>query len=149
MTPSSGDAKSALEAMRASRERLAAAAECPPARHLAFAGLMGGYVASSAAPQHVALVIEGLLLVGVALIFAWDRRRMGVFVNGYRAGRTRTLTYAILIFTLASWGLGYWLSYERGLAWAPLALGVVAAVVAWFASRAWARIFHRELIETP
>lgn len=50
MQPSSTEAAEALAAMRASQARLAVAADCPPARHLAFAGLMGGIIATPALP---------------------------------------------------------------------------------------------------
>ena len=54
MSTQADEATAALSAMQASREKLAeaAAANCPPARHLAFAGLMGGLVACQAAPDH-------------------------------------------------------------------------------------------------
>ena len=59
MTLDAKQAADALEAMRASRERLAAAANCPPARHLAFAAVLGGMVASQAAPPMIGIVLVG------------------------------------------------------------------------------------------
>ena len=149
MTLDANEAANALEAMRASRERLAAAANCPPARHLAFAAVLGGMVAAQAAPPMFAIVMEALLMVGVALIVAWDRKRTGMFINGYRAGRTLALTYGLLFFAIAVLALVMWLKLERGFHWAPLAGGAVVAIVAYVASTVWQRIYLRELRETP
>ena len=116
MSSQADEAAAALSAMQASRDNLAAiaAASCPPARHLAFAGLMGGMVASQAAPGSLVMVCEALLLVGVALVVMWDRRRTGMFINGYRAGPTRPLTLSLLAFTLSTLALCDWLKFERG-----------------------------------
>ena len=147
MSSQADEAAAALSAMQASRDNLAAiaAASCPPARHLAFAGLMGGMVASQAAPGSLVMVCEALLLVGVALVVMWDRRRTGMFINGYRAGPTRPITFGMLGFTLATLALCDWLMFSRGVAWAPLAGGVVVAVVGYFGSALWQRIYLRDL----
>lgn len=149
MTLEADQAAAALEAMRASRERLAAAANCPPARHLAFAGLMGALVASQAAPPPVTIAIEALLMVGVFGLLAWDRRRTGMFISGYRVGRTQPVTLGLVVFTVAVLLVGVWLKLDHGLVWAPLALGLVVTVVAYAASIFWQRIYRRELAETP
>jgi len=149
MTVESTEAAAALAAMRESRERLAAAANCPPERHLAFAAILGGYVASSAAPPIPQMVIEGLLLAGVGLVILWDRRRTGMFINGYRAGRTRMITVGLLAFAIVAWLVGYWMRNEHGLVWAPIVLGLVIAAVAYIGSVAWQRVYLRELRETP
>jgi hypothetical protein len=147
MSTQTEEAAAALTAIQASRDNLAAiaAANCPPARHLAFAGLMGGLVASQAAPGPLVLVCEALLVIGIGLVIAWDRRRTGMFINGYRAGATRPLTFCLLAFPLATLALCDWLMFSRGVGWAPLVGGVVVAVVGYFASSIWQRIYLREL----
>jgi len=141
------EAAAALSAMQASRESLAKAAamSCPPERHLAFAGLMGGLVASQAADGVVVVVLEALLICGVALVVMWDRRRTGMFINGYRAGPTRPITFALLAFTLSTLALCDWLKLGQGVGWAPLVGGVVVAVVGYFASSIWQSIYLRDL----
>lgn len=149
MSTTNEEAAAALEAMRESRARLAAAANCPPERHLAFAGLLGALVASQAASPFFTLGIEGLVFIGIALVVLWDRRRTGMFINGYRAGRTQRVTFSLLAFALICLGLGIWLKLAYGLVWAPVALGVVVAIVAYVGSSVWQRIYLRELAETP
>lgn len=143
--PSSTEAAEALAAMRASQARLAEAANCPPARHLAFAGLIGGLIATPVLPMQYAILVEGMLLFGVGLVVRWDRRRTGMFINGYRRGRTRPLTFAMLAVVLALYMLGFWLVRDRGIWWAPLATGTVAAGFGYYASILWQRTFRREM----
>ena len=145
MSIQADEAAAALSAMQESRERLAAAANCPPARHLAFAGLMGAMVAAQGAPDPLNLGLDAVLVIGVALVIMWDRRRTGMFINGYRAGPTRPVTFGLLGFALATLALCDWLMFARGVGWAPLVGGVVVAVVAYFASSIWQRIYLRDL----
>ncbi|MGA0600400.1 hypothetical protein ACO2Q3_06805 [Caulobacter sp. KR2-114] len=149
MSLSSAEATEALEALRRSRAELAAAANCPPARHLAFAGLLGGLIAGQAAPLPWPLFVEALMLAGVALVVIWDRRRTGMFINGYRAGRTRPLTFTLLGLTLGLLALALWLRDALGIVWAPIGCGAVASVLAYFASAWWQRIYRRELEQLP
>ena len=143
------DASAALSAMQASRERLAAEADCPPERHAAFALLFGILTASQALPTHLVLAVEALTIVTVALVIQWDRRRTGMFINGYRRGRTRKVTLAMLAIFLPLYILGAWLKHFRGIDWAPVACGVVVAVAAYALSRLWQRVFVREMHARP
>gem|GEM_PF-194954 len=145
VNPSSTDAAEALAAMHASQARLAAAANCPPERHLAFAGLLGGLVATPALPATWSLVAEGVILLGIVLVVRWDRRRTGMFINGYRSGRTRPVSFAMLAVFLVLYSASMWLARERGIHWAPLPLGAVAAAVGYYASILWQRTFRREM----
>ena len=145
MQPSSTEAAEALAAMRASQARLAQAADCPPERHLAFAALMGGIIATPALPFPYALLAEGVLLLGVGLVIRWDRRRTGMFISGYRAGRTRPLTFLLVAAVAALYMAGVWLVRDRGIWWGPLVTGAVAAGLGYYASVVWQRIFRREM----
>jgi len=145
VNPSSTDAAKALAAMHASQARLAAAANCPPERHLAFAGLLGGLVATPALPTTWTLVAEGVILLGIALVVRWDRRRTGMFINGYRTGRTRPVTFAMLAAFLLLYSASTWLSRSLGIHRAPLPLGALTAAVGYYASVLWQRTFRREM----
>ena len=141
----STEAADALSAMRDTQARLAKAAACPPERHWAFAGLMGVYVAAPAAPTWAMLGLEALMLVAVAFIIRWDRRRTGMFVNSYRRGRTRPVILVLLLAMISLYATGYWLAKARGVFWAPLALAPVGMVGAYYGSIWWQRVFTREL----
>lgn len=146
MDHNSVDAAEALAFIEQSRLRLAAASDVPPLRHAAFAALMGGMVASTAVPFPFRFALLAGLFAAIAWIVRWDRRRMGMFINGYRAGRTRWVTAAMLLVILPIHITGVWLATERGVHWAPLPLALVAAAIAYAGSVWWCRVFRRELL---
>jgi hypothetical protein len=138
-------ARIALDAKGSAERDLAAVVTCPPWRHLAFGLLMGGVVATPAFPLVPRFAILAAILVAIALIIRSDRKRLGVFINGYRRGKTRIVTFGMLAVEL---GL-YWISVRRGLdhddQLTPLLLALVAVVLATAASVLWQRVFAREL----
>jgi hypothetical protein len=143
------EAPSAAEALAfidQSRAKLAAASETPVSRHLAFAGLIALLFASPVLPLEWRFVALLVPLVGVALIVRWDRRRMGMFINGYRAGRTRWVALPVLVVIEALYALSYWLVVERHTNWAAAPLAVVATVVAYVGSVWWCDVFRREML---
>jgi len=144
----SESAAEALAFIEQSRTRLAAASDVPPLRHAVFAAMMGTPVASSAAPFPLRIALMVGLFAGIAWVVRWDRRRTGMFVNGYRAGRTRWVALTLLAVILPIHVAGVWLATERGIGWAPLALGVLAAAIAYAGSLWWCRVFRREMLGT-
>ncbi len=144
MTISPEEASATLASINASKRRLAAVAECPPQRHLAFALLMGTLISVPGVPITVAFVLEALIVVGVVLVIRWDKRRTGMFINGYRRGRTRPLV-AILLGTMIALVIAGILLKVAGIAWAPFAMGAVGVGVAYAFSVQWQKIFLREL----
>ena len=143
----STDASAALEAVQAARAKLVAASDAPPARHFAFAGLMGALVAAPGIPLPERFAVFVLILVGVALVVQWDKRRTGMFINGYRAGKTRMATAVVLLVCLSLYAVSSWWSLTRQEVWPCFALGVVALIPAYFGSQWWCRIFRREMAE--
>ena len=136
----------ALAAVRQGRESLLAAADCPPSRHLAFAAIVSGYVAAPALPLAERMAALALLLVSVALIVRWDKRRMGLFISGYRAGRTRWVMAGLLVIVLPIYGLGSWMADARGLRWPALAMALPMTGFAYAMSCVWMRVFRREML---
>ena len=137
-----------LAALHTARTRLALAqAHWPWSRHAAFAALIAALAAVQGAPLPFNVLGDALICCGAAVIMSTDRKRRGVFVNGWRAGRTLPLTLAVVALTVALGLLGLWLSRERGFAWAPLAIGAVLFPVGLLFSKAWEAIYRRELEE--
>lgn len=141
------EAHEALAQIHASRTQLARVAHCPPARHLAFAALEAGLVLSPLAAPYQLLAMAPLLL-GLVLILRWDRRRLGMFINGYRRGRTRRVMAAFLPMILALYGASVYFVFAKQAIWPSLLLGVVAFGVATWMSVVWQRVFVRELEAT-
>ena len=139
------EAMSALDAKRAAEMQMARAATCPPWRHGLFGFLFGGLVASPAFEFPIRMAILVAILCCIPLIIQSDRKRMGMFINGYRRGKTRIVAGATLIVELSL----YFVSVFRGLDHndhlTPLLLGIVAIVAGIIGSLMWQRVFVREM----
>jgi len=141
----SAEAAAALEGARVARARLADRTRCPPHMHVVFGLLMGGLVASEAASDRGTLVIEGIIVVLGLALFAWQRRRLGYFVNGYRRGRTRPVALAILGVYLVLFSTAAYLKAFMGLHWPALVLGAVMFGLATWGSAVWNARYAAEM----
>jgi hypothetical protein len=138
------EARAALDAKGSAEQNLARAAVCPPWRHAVFGLMMGSLVATPTLPLPLRLVALVLILIGIGLIVRSDRRRMGMFVNGYRRGKTLIVSLAMLAIVLTL----YMFSVRAGTAGdqvTPLLLAAAAFVVSVTGSVIWQRIFVAEL----
>lgn len=139
------DPHTSLAAIREAESRLASRAHWSFGRHAAFGALMGGLVGSYALPNDLPLAGLAVCLLAAGVVVWRDRRRDGLFINGYRAGRTRAATLFVLFVTLAALGLASFARYSLNLWWPPLLLGAAVAVVATLGSRRWERAYRAEL----
>jgi hypothetical protein len=139
------EALAALAAKDDAQRQLAAASLCPPWRHALFGLLMGGFVASPAIDLPQRYILIALLFVAIPIIVRSDRKRLGMFVNGYRKGKTRVVAFALLAIEMALYMAGMWRGIEAHDHVAPLLLGLVGAVAGYFGSVVWQRVFVREL----
>jgi len=142
----SSDARQALDQVTAAQVRMAeSVADCPPWRHALFGGLFFALIGSISISSAVQLATAPFILIAAVLIMKNDRRRKGVFVNGYRRGATLPVT---LLLVLVMVGLVYAamkLRYgDYGLG-AKFALAVLAFALATGFSVYWNRIFRLEL----
>ncbi len=90
------EARAALAAVDCAKARLAEAMACPPWRHAAFGALMASLVLAVTVPSPWLLPIQIVSFAGMVLLLRHDRVRYGVFVNGYRRGRTLPVTLGLL-----------------------------------------------------
>lgn len=144
-----GDAARSLEMMRAARGALAQRARWSLARHVAVGLVSGGLIAGYALPGPWPVIVEAACLAATAMIIARDRQRDGFFVNGYRAGRTRWVTFAMVAVALGALVSAVILKTRYGLDWAPVAIGTAMAVLGTIGSIAWERVYRRELDGAP
>lgn len=142
-------ARDALAAAQASRRRFALAqAPWPWSRHAAWGTLLAGLAAAQALPAPYNVATDAALAFAAAGIAASDRSRRGVFVNGWRHGRTLWITLTIVFVAIVVGLFGLWLSRERGWVWAPVAFGLGLIPVGMAASRLWEHVYNRELQES-
>ena len=139
------EALSALEAKREAERSLAAAAQCPPWRHGLFGALMGVLVASPAVALPYRFGVLAVVLAVIPLIVRSDRKRTGMFINGYRRGKTRLVTFAMLAAIIGLYALSAHAAISNGDRVTPAILGVVTAIIATLGSVQWQRVFLREL----
>ncbi|WP_267397459.1 MULTISPECIES: hypothetical protein [unclassified Sphingomonas] len=141
------EAARSLDMMRATRGVLAARTRWSLARHAAVGVLLGGLIAGYALPGSWPVVIVVVCLAAAVAIVARDRSRDGFFVNGYRPGRTRQITFVLVAIAFAGLVSAIALKERYGLDWAPVAIGIVLAIVATIVSVFWERVYRQELEE--
>jgi hypothetical protein len=145
MSMDKSEAMTALGTIEGAQAALARAADCPPSRHAAFGLLMGSIVMAQGLKPPLSLALLVLSGIGGLLIFQSDRRRMGMFINGYRKAATRPLTLLLLAAMLLM-GWGEIAAHENGLSLATrIGIAAIAGVLAAVASVAWQRTFRREM----
>jgi len=139
------EAHVALAAKGAAELDLAKLALCPPWRHAAFAAVMAALVATQAVPIPARFVLLVLVYASIAAIYLTDRRRLGVFINGFRRGKTRTVTFTLLLVVFALGAAIVYFGDQPGQRLICLGLAAVAFMAAYRGSMIWQQVFRREL----
>lgn len=138
------EAVDALALAARTRARMVARAASPPWYAPLYGLCCGGLVASLALPDWYAVTGAVASLLSAILLYVVWSRRSGLRVNGYRSGRTRRATAALLVAYLAACRVA--LSWRE--TWVPLVAGSVLAVVAALGSRAWDRAWRADIADT-
>jgi hypothetical protein len=126
-------------------QNLANLSLCPPSRHAAFAALVATLVALPALPLPMRVVALVLIFASVYFIVQWDKRRLGVFINGYRRGKTHMVTLPMLMLVIGLYFASYYFSIERKEPVVSLALAALAFIIGYLGSTLWQRVFVSEL----
>lgn len=142
------EARAALDGVNIAQRELALKATfCPPWRHAAFAAITASLVLAQGFPLKTMLPIFTISMAAVVLLMKDDRKRYGMFINGYRKGRTLPLTLA-LVGTMLVCMFAEIHARVTGLSLATrFGIAAIAFIVAAFASVSWHRIFRRELMD--
>ncbi|HEY5253075.1 MAG TPA: hypothetical protein VIJ53_00390 [Acidobacteriaceae bacterium] len=139
------DAILALAAKVEVEENLASLANCPPLRHAAFAAIVAALVATPTLPLPMRFVALALIFAGIFLIVQWDKRRLGVFINGYRRGKTRMIAFPLVAIILGLYSASYYFSMSQKEPGISIALAAAAFLIAYLGSMLWQRVFVSEL----
>ena len=145
MTDFEQQARIALDAKSDTQRQLAAAATCPPWRHAAFGLLMGALIATPAFATTTRFFVFAAIMVAILFIVRSDRKRMGMFVNGYRRGKTRIVAFAMLTIELGLYSFATWRALTFGDHVTPFVLAALGIVLGWIGSIIWQRVFVSEL----
>lgn len=95
------EARAALDAVDAAQGKLADIMDCPPWRHAAFGAVMAGLILGMGLGGSAYIVLLMCSLTGTVLLVRDDRRRYGVWANGWRKGRTLAVSVALMAVMLA------------------------------------------------
>jgi len=144
-TLSPAEARAALDSAGATRAQLAALGTCPPWRHAAFGAVMGLLILGLGFPIGVEAACLCVAMGLMVVIVVHDRKRYGVFINGYRKGATRPVVAALLVAMMALIVIQIRLREQGVESWVPFAVAGVAFFVAVIGSVLWARVFRREM----
>ena len=149
MTDQQVDPVEALALARSARTNLAELPLCPKWYAPVFGAGVGGAIASIALDQPWSFVAMGACFLAIAVAYQVWSRRTGLRVYGYRRGRTRTIAVGMVLALWAVIGLTLWMELQLDWAWAPVAGGLVAAVVAGVGSRMWDAAWRAQVTGGP
>ncbi len=138
-------ARAALAAKGTAEQELARLALCPPWRHAAFAGVVATLVVAPAVSLPLRFGVLAAVFASIFLIVRSDRRRLGVFINGYRRGRTRLVTFPMLGIILGLYIGSLYCSEELGRPKLSIIFSVAAFAIGYLGSALWQKVFVREL----
>jgi cobalamin synthase len=139
------EALQALAAKGEVEQNLASLADCPPSRHAAFAAIVAALVVTPTLPLPMRFVALALIFAGIFLVVQWDKRRLGVFINGYRRGKTRMIAFPLVAIILGLYFASYYFSMSQKEPGISIALAAVAFLIAYLGSLLWQRVFVSEL----
>lgn len=145
MSNTKEEALTALAAKGEVEQNLANLSLCPPLRHAAFAAVLATLVVTPALPLPMRFGALALIFTSIYFIVQWDKRRLGVFINGYRRGKTRMVTFPMLVLVLGLYFASYYYSLQQKELGLSLALAALTFIIGYLGSTLWQRVFVTEL----
>ena len=145
MTDFEDQARAALAAKCDTERQLAAAAVYPQWRHAIFGLMLGGLVLVPALPSAARIAMFAALFVAMPLIVRSDRKRSGMFINGYRRGKTLYVTFVILALEMILMTYSAYRAVEFDDRHIAFLLAPLAVAVGWIGSLVWQRVMIAEL----
>jgi hypothetical protein len=139
------DALRMLAEVEAANTDLAERAKAPTWYHPALGLLMGGMVAAQGLPIVGKIACYLVFAAGLSLLMRAYKRHTGMWINGYRAGRTRWVAIGLAAIATLCMLIAVWLERERGLIYAPLAFGAIVAVIVTIGGFVWEAAFRADL----
>ncbi len=139
------DALRMLAEVEAANTDLAERAKAPIWYHPALGLLAGGMVAVQTQPILAKFIYYAVFLVGLVLLVRAYKRHTGMWVSGYRAGRTRWVAIGLAILTTLCAAISVWLALERDVVAAPWVFGALVAVIVTIGGFVWEAAFRADL----
>lgn len=139
----------ALEAIRQTRLHVQRGLDKWPLWYdLGYGGATGLMVGGQALPTIYSLACTAIGLAVIVVIVRKWTDRTGFWVNGYSPKNARWVAFG-LAGVLIALMVGAVATRGNGPAWAPLAFGLAAGVLAIIGSRIWTRVYIAETSRLP
>lgn len=139
------DALRMLAEIEAANTDMAERAKAPIWYHPALGLLMGGLCAVQGAPTPIMFGYYAVFIVGVILLVRAYVKRTGLWVSGYRAGRTRWVAVGLATISTGLMLLSAWLLHVRKEALAPFVFGGLIALIVTIGGFVWEAAFRADL----
>jgi hypothetical protein len=139
------DALRMLAEVDAAQADMAQRAKAPLWYHPALGLLIGGLIAVQGQATPVMLAVYAAYVAGLVLLMRAYKRRTGLWINGYRAGRTRWVAIGLAALGMLGALISVWLLRERGLTLAPLVFGTIVAVIVTVGGFVWEAAYRADL----
>jgi len=135
----------ALAAIASANRQMAERAKAPAWYHPALGLLIGGLLAVQDLPLPWVFGYEILAVVGIGLLIAAYRRHTGMWIPGYRAGRTRWVAVGAAATFAAVFLACVWVSRTTGVHGVCAVGGVFLAGLVTVKGRLWEKAYRRDL----
>lgn len=139
------DALRMLAEVEAAKADMAQRAKAPTWYHPALGLLIGGLIAVQGQPVQVMLGFYAVYIAGLVLLMRAYKRHTGLWINGYRAGRTRWVAFGLAGLGMLGAVISIWLVRERGLTQAPFVFGAIVAVIVTIGGFVWEAAYRADL----
>jgi len=139
------DASRMLAEVQAANAELAKRAVAPIWYHPALGLMVGGLIAVQGSELTFLGAYYAVFSIGLVMLMAAYKKHTGLWINGYRPGRTRVVAIGLAVtVTLIMWG-SLWLYRSAGVTWAMVLGGGVSAVITTAGGFLWEAAFRRDL----
>jgi len=146
MSPISGaEGLEALNQIAAANREMADRVKGPGWYSWSLSLMMGGLAAVQEFPLPVIFGYEVFFFVALFFLVRAYRRTTGVWIPGYRAGRTRWVAIGGALVLAAVMMGGVYLYWEMGIHGACIAGGVILAALTRVHCYLWAKAYRRDL----
>ncbi|WP_372781615.1 hypothetical protein [Phenylobacterium sp.] len=135
----------ALEAIASANRQMAERAKAPGWYHPTLGVLAGGLLAVQELPTGWVFGYEALAVVAMGLLVAAYRRHTGLWIPGYRAGRTRWVAVGGAVTFVAVFLACVWVSRTTGVHGICALGGAVIAGLVTIKGRLWEKAYRRDL----
>ncbi|HEY8004559.1 MAG TPA: hypothetical protein VIE16_10045 [Phenylobacterium sp.] len=135
----------ALSQIAAANREMADRAKAPGWYHWTLGLLIGGIVAVQEAPGLWMLAYYPVFIAGLVFLMRAYKRHTGMWIPGYRAGRTRWVAVGGAVVFAGLMLAAVWLRREMQVQGACLAAGAIAALLVTAQGYLWEKAYRRDL----